>query len=416
MHLFSSWDVAALLLFLASLFTYLNIKWFKLPTTIGLMAQALGLSVILLALGLVFPSLPELARDILDQIDFSDLLLNLMLSFLLFAGALSTHLEKLKEEFWPILTLATLGILLTTGIIATALWLVLPWVGISISYLHCLLFGALISPTDPIAVLAMMKNLHVSKNLEIKIAGESLFNDGIGVVIFLTLLQISQQGAEQVSTTEIALLFVQEVVGGAALGALIGFVLFHMFRLVDVKHVEMEVLMTLAGVLVGTQVAHHLHLSAPLAMVVAGLFIGNEGRDLKMAEYKSEYIIKFWHLLDEVLNTILFMVIGLEVMILAFQIEFVWASLIAIVVVLGSRFLGVGIPIYFLRKIRPFETGTVRILTWGGLRGGISVALALSLPDFEHKQMLVFITYAVVVFSIIFQGLTLSRVIKRFHN
>ncbi|MEL6533849.1 MAG: sodium:proton antiporter [Bacteroidota bacterium] len=416
MHELTTLDIVALLLLLASIFTYINIKFLKLPTSIGLMVQALGLSSILLLLGTFVPSIPEFARNTLDQLNFSDLLLNLMLSFLLFAGALSTHLEKLKEEMWPILTLATVGILITTAIIGTSIWLILPLLGLEVDFIHCLLFGALISPTDPIAVLAMLKNMKVSKSLEIKIAGESLFNDGIGVVVFLTLLHLAEPGGEEITGGEIALLFGQEVVGGLVLGGILGYLLFHAFRVVDTQHVELEVLMTLAGVIGGTQLAHVFHVSAPLAMVVAGLFIGNEGRDLKMAEYKSEYIIKFWHLLDEVLNAILFMLIGLEMLILVLDGRYLWAGLIAILITLLSRLVGVGVPIRILRRKRTFEKGTIRILTWGGLRGGISVALALSLPSIPEKGLLVSITYIVVIFSIVVQGLTLRPFIDRINR
>ncbi|HAA17048.1 MAG TPA: sodium:proton antiporter [Cytophagales bacterium] len=416
MHELSTLDIVAILLFLASIFTYVNIKVLKLPTSIGLMVQALGLSSLLLLLGNFIPGIPEFARDILDKLDFSELLLNLMLSFLLFAGALSTHLEKLREEMWPILTLATVGILITTAIIGTSMYMILPLLGLEVEFIHCLLFGALISPTDPIAVLAMLKNMKVSKSLEIKIAGESLFNDGIGVVIFLTLLHLAEPGGEEFTGGEVALLFGQEVIGGLALGAILGYLLFHAFRVVDTQHVELEVLMTLAGVIGGTQIAHVLHVSAPLAMVVAGLFIGNEGRDLKMAEYKSEYIIKFWHLLDEVLNAILFMLIGLEMLILTLDGRYLWAGLLAIPITVFSRLLGVGIPIRILRRIRPFEKGTIRVLTWGGLRGGISVALALSLPSIPEKGLLVSITYLVVIFSIVVQGLTLRPFIDRINR
>ena len=411
-HGLSSIDVVAILLFLASIFTYLNIKVFKLPTSIGLMVQALVFSAILLVVGYAVPSISETAKEALNELNNGKVLLKLKLSFLLFAGALSTHLERLREEIWPILTLATVGILITTGIIGGAIYLILPLLGLEVEFIHCLLFGALISPTDPIAVLAMLKNMQVSKNLEIKIAGESLFNDGIGVVVFVTLLHLAEPGAE-VTAGEVAILFGQEVLGGILLGLIIGYLLFQAFKAVDTKHVELEVLMTLGGVIGGNQLAHVFHVSAPLAMVIAGLFIGNEGRDLKMSEYKSEYIIKFWHLVDEVLNALLFMVIGLEMMVLTFQGSYLLAGVLAIPIVLGSRWVGVAIPIRVMRRFRPFEKGTIRTLTWGGLRGGISIALALSLPDIPEKGLLVSITYSVVIFSIVVQGLTLKRVIGK---
>lgn len=413
MHSLSATDILAILLFLASLFTYINIRFLKLPTTIGLMVLALGFSLVLLGIGVFVPGLAETATKILVELDFSHLLLDLMLSFLLFAGALTTHLERLREEIWPILILATVGILITTFTIGTAFYYTLHVLGLELSYSYCLVFGAMISPTDPIAVLAMLKNMQVSKRLEIKIAGESLFNDGIGVVVFITLLNVASSGSGDFSIAEVGGLFAQEVIGGILLGSILGFLLFQAFRAVDTKHVELEVLMTLAGVIGGTQLAHLFHVSAPLAMVIAGLFIGNEGRDLRMSEYKSEYIIKFWHLLDEVLNVILFMLIGLEMLVLTLDGRYVLAALIAIPIAIFSRWLGVAIPIFSMKKVRTFEKGTIPILTWGGLRGGISVALALSLPEFPQKGLLVSVTYIIVIFSIIAQGLTLKKLVAR---
>jgi CPA1 family monovalent cation:H+ antiporter len=291
--------------------------------------------------------------------------------------------------------------------------------GFELDFILCLLFGALISPTDPIAVLALVKKFNLSKNLEIKIAGESLFNDGVGVVVFLTILGVARKGMDSFDIAEVGLLFGQEVIGGVLMGALFGFLGFKLLNFIDNDHVELEVLVTLSLVMVGGRVAELLHVSAPLAMVVMGLFIGNEGRDEDLANATGEYVFKFWHLLDEALNAILFILIGLEVIVIAktFSSDMILVGFAGILIVLTARFIGVSIPITIMRFFRTFEKKSITILTWGGLRGGISVALALSLTDFEWineetKSIILFTTYCCVVFSILVQGLTIPRLLK----
>lgn len=373
------------------------------------MVLALLLSVVVVGLGMIFPSITEIATEIME-FDFSYVLLNVMLSFLLFAGALHIDLRKLAEEKWSILTLATFGVIISTFITGTLIYLVTPYLGLELNYIHCLLFGALISPTDPIAVLAMVKKNPISKNLEIKIAGESLFNDGIGVVVFLTILHIAQNGAEQFHPLSTLALFGREVLGGLALGLGTGFLGFWLLKIVDNDHVELEVLITLSMVMGGAQLAEIFHVSGPLAMVVMGIIVGNEGRSEELSNVTGEYVYKFWHLIDEALNAILFILIGLEMIVITFRFEFLVAGLIAIQIVLLSRWVGVGMPIAVMRLTRKFERNTIAILTWGGLRGGISVALALSLPkSLESKDMIVAITYSVVVFSILVQGMTIRK-------
>jgi CPA1 family monovalent cation:H+ antiporter len=403
-------ELVATLVSLAALFTFINVHYLQLPSTIGLMALALCLSggVMLLSFGL--PELLATARTILRKYDFSQVLLDVMLSFLLFAGALEVNLRKLREEKWPILILATAGVLLSTIIVGTLAYGMLPLLGLDVGYTYCLLFGALIAPTDPIAVLAMVQksDTNISKALETKIAGESLFNDGVGVVIFLTILSVVQKGVGAVGPMEVLGLFATEALGGILFGAVLGYFGFVVLRYIDNEHVELEVLVTLAMVLAGTQIAHGLHVSAPLAMVVMGIFVGHSGRPDYMAEVAGSYVHKFWHVVDEALNAILFLLIGLEVLIIPWTLDYVVFGVASIAIVLLGRFAGVGLPISLMRAIRSFERGTVRILTWGGLKGGISVALALSLPDVAVKDLFVTATYSVVVFSVLVQGLTVS--------
>ena len=406
----SVFELIATLVSLAALFAFINVHYLRLPSTIGLMVLALALSGAVMGLSVGVPSLLETARGILRNYDFSRVLLDVMLSFLLFAGALEVNLRKLREEKWPILILATGGVLLSTLLVGTLAYGLLPLLGLEVPFVYCLLFGALISPTDPIAVLAMVQkaDTNISRGMRTKIAGESLFNDGIGVVIFLTILNVAQQGVGAVSVAGVLGLFAQEAVGGIAFGAVLGGAGFWVLRYIDNEHVELEVLVTLAMVLAGTQLAHGLHVSAPLAMVVMGIFVGHSGRPDYMAEVAGSYVHKFWHVVDEALNAILFLLIGLEVLIIPWTADYVVFGGLAIAITLLGRFAGVGVPISIMRTMRPFERGTIRILTWGGLRGGISVALALSLPTVPVKDLFVTATYSVVVFSVIVQGLTVS--------
>lgn len=424
-------DLTTLLIFLAAVFTLINITVLKLPSTIGLMAIALMMSVGILILGMIFPAVTGAAEHIIEEFDFQEVLLNVMLNFLLFAGALSMDLRKLLEERIAVLILATGGTLISTFVVGYLIYTIFPMLGFEIELIYCLLFGALISPTDPIAVLALVKKFNISKNLEIKIAGESLFNDGVGVVVFLTILGIAapeaihggggggHEAAEGFNFSEVGLLFGQEVIGGLLMGAILGFMGFKLLDYIDNDHVELEVLVTLTLVMVGGRIAELLHVSAPLAMVVMGLFIGNEGRDANLANATGEYVFKFWHLLDEALNAILFILIGLEMIVIAktFSSDMILVGVTGVLIVLFARLVGVSIPIGIMRTYRQFEKKTIAILTWGGLRGGISVALALSLSDVKAipsdvKEVILFVTYCCVVFSILVQGLTIPALLK----
>jgi monovalent cation:H+ antiporter, CPA1 family len=402
--------ILAILITLAAAFSYVNHRYIGLPITIGVMVIALVLSLTLNVLGSFGFGLEQRAETLLRSIDFDRTVLHGMLSFLLFAGALHIDINDLMELKWSIGALATVGTLISTFLVGTLTWAVLGWLRIGLSYLHCLLFGALISPTDPIAVLGILKTAHAPKSLEMRITGESLFNDGVGIVIFLVILELAT-GTDGMSAGHIGLLFVQEAIGGALFGLGLGYFAYQMLKSVD--NYQVEILITLALVAGGYALADALHLSGPIAMVVAGLFIGNHGRLFGMSEKTRAHLDVFWELIDEILNAVLFVLIGLEVLVLTFTRQYLLASLLIIPLVLLARFIAIGIPITLLRPFRDFSPGAVRIMTWGGLRGGISVALALSLPLGPERDVILAITYAVVVFSIVVQGLTLEKLVKR---
>ena len=404
-------NTIAILLTLSAVFSYLNYRFIKLPTAIGIMLISLVLSLLLLVSGkLGFFDISGQASALIAGIDFHTTLMNGMLSFLLFAGALHINLNELSKQKWVILTLATVGVISSTFIIGAISWVILNALALNISFIYCLLFGALISPTDPIAVLGILKTVGVPKSLEIKIAGESLFNDGVAVVVFLVLLGIAT-GQSEASVSSIGLLFAQEAIGGAVYGFIIGGLCFYMLR--SVNNYQVEVLLTLALVMGGYAFATTLHVSGPIAMVVAGLLIGNHGRGLAMSKSTREHLDSFWELIDEILNAVLFLLIGLEVLVLVYHIEYFLAALAIIPIVLVSRFISVGAPIQIMKNIREFSPGVVRLMTWGGLRGGISVALALSLPQGIEREVILAVTYAVVVFSVLVQGLTLGTLAKQ---
>lgn len=400
----------SLIITLSALLAYLNIRILKLPSTIGIMVLSLLLSLILLFIGSASPA-AGLMKNLLVQIDFSDFLLDFMLGFLLFAGALHTDIKKLHKARGPIITYATVGILISTFLVAGAIYFILPILYQRVDFIYCLLFGALISPTDPIAVLSILKKAGISESIETQITGESLFNDGVGVVIFLTLFSIASEGFANVSTSEIIVLLLEEIVGGVLFGLLLGYVGFRMLKRID--HYQTEVLITLAMVMGGTSLAAMFHFSGALAMVVAGLFIGNKGALEAMSEETNDYIHKFWEMVDEIFNAILFVLIGLELLIIPFELSFLFVGLIAILIIILARLLSLIIPSYIFRFKYEFPKSTFILMTWGGLRGGISIALALSLTEGMQRNLIVSVTYIIVLFSIIVQGLSLERVVKR---
>ncbi|MEJ2509206.1 MAG: sodium:proton antiporter [Gammaproteobacteria bacterium] len=403
-------NTTATLITLAALFSYLNYRYIRLPTTVGLMVIALVMSLALIAIGkLGGEALAENAYTLLRSVNFHATLMNGMLSFLLFAGALHVDLHALSRQKWTVGILATVGVLISTFIVGGLTWVVLSMLGHGVPLIYCLVFGALISPTDPIAVLGILKTAGVSESLEVKITGESLFNDGVGVVVFLVLLGIAT-GGHAVSPGEVGMLFVQEALGGLVFGLLIGAAAYYLLKSVD--NYQVEVMLTLALVMGGHALATALHLSGPIAVVVAGLLIGNQGRVFAMSDTTRDHLDTFWELVDEILNAVLFVLIGLEVLVLNFAVEYLLAALVVIPVVLLARFASVGLPVTIMRRFRTFSPNAVQIMTWGGLRGGISVALALSLPFGHARDVIVAITYAVVVFSIVVQGLTIGRFVR----
>jgi CPA1 family monovalent cation:H+ antiporter len=405
----SLFHILAILLTASAVFSYINHRFLKLPTTIGIMLVALAFSLLLNLLGPFGIDIENEVKTMLDSIDFDATLLHGMLSFLLFAGALHVDLSELSKQRGVIVTLATVGVVGATFIIGGLSWYAFGLAGLDIPFIYCLLFGALISPTDPIAVLGILKQSNVPKSLEAKIAGESLFNDGMAVVVFLVLARFAAGGID-VSAGDILLLFAQEAIGGILFGLTAGAITYWMLKSVD--NYQVEVLLTLALVTSGYALAEYLHLSAPVAIVCAGLLIGNHGRTLAMSDKTREHLDTFWELIDEVLNAVLFVLIGLEVLTLVYDQNYLLAGLFAIPIVLLARFITVGIPITVMRRFRNFSPRAIQILTWGGLRGGISVALALSLPASDIRDALVVVTYVVVIFSILVQGLTIGPLIR----
>ena len=407
----SVFQIIAVLLTLTASFSYLNYRFIKLPTTIGVMLIALIASLVLIALQLFGFSIWPMAAQVLQSLDFGQTLLQGMLSFLLFAGALHINLNDLSEQKWVITVLAVVGVLISMFVFGTAIYLVLAWLDLKLSYAWCLLFGALISPTDPIAVLGILKSAKVPKSLEIQIAGESLFNDGIGVVAFLVLYEIAVRG-DQPSFAHISTIFLEEAVGGAVVGLLLGWITYRLLKAVD--QYQVEVLLTLALVSGGYALASAMHTSGPIAIVCAGVLIGNHGRSFAMSDTTREHLDAFWELVDEILNALLFLLIGLEVLVLTFTRDLLFAGLLAIPAILFARWVSVGAPVLVMSRWEKFPPGTVAIMTWGGLRGGISVALALSLPAGSERKLVLAITYVLVIFSILVQGLTIKQVVMRF--
>lgn len=421
----SLFEIAATMLVLSALFGWINHAFLKLPHTIGLLIMALVASFVLLGLQLIFPSLglTETAKSAISQIDFNETVMNGMLAFLLFAGALHVDMAFLKSRRWAIGMMATIGVCISTAIVGTGFYFATQLLGLDIPLIWALVFGALISPTDPVAVLSILKTVTMPRELEAKIAGESLFNDGVGVVVFTIILAIAiggGHGNHTMGVMDVAELFVVEALGGALLGIIAGWLGYKAMAMID-EH-AIEILITL-GIVAGTyalasriEILHH-HLSGPIAVVVAGLLIGNKGAEFAMSEKTRTYLFGFWEMIDEILNSVLFLLIGLEILILSDQLDPITALLLVfltIPLVLLARYIAVSIPLRFIGLFKRFTKGAIPVLTWGGVRGGISVALALSLPDtVAAKPVILTATYGVVIFSIIVQGLTVKKVVQR---
>ena len=404
--------IASVIVFISACFGYLNVRFIKLPNTIGLTLITIVFTLGVFALSYIDDTLLEAERYIITHIDFRTVLLDIMLSFLLFAGALHTDVQKLREQRWPVLVFATFGVLASTFLIGTATYYALEFLGLSTKFIYCLLFGALISPTDPIAVLGILKKAGVPKKLEIKIVGESLFNDGVGVVIFLTIFGMASGSGEGIVWADVFSLFIEEVFGGILLGGILGWITFKLMQ--SINDYSMEVIITLATVMSGTVLAQYLHVSAPLAMVVAGLIVGGQrSRKQAMSGQTENYVDKFWELIDILLNTILFVLIGMEILVLDFERGYLLAGLIMIPIALLCRYASLIVPVYIFRKRLEFVPNTALIMTWGGLRGAISIALALGLSQEMHRDLFLVITYVVVIFSIVVQGLSVGKLVKR---
>ena len=409
----SFFSLVSILIALAAVSSYVNYRYIKLPTTVGVMLVALVASLALVLIGPYAGGFRGQAATIISQIDFNQVVLHGMLAFLLFAGAIHVKVEDLGREWLPISLLAVIGTLFSTFIVGGVTWLLLGWLGLGIPFLYALIFGALISPTDPIAVLGIMKSVGAPRQLEIQVAGESLFNDGLGVVIFLVLLQLAgldKTAGSAIGVGEVGVLLIREVGGALVLGLAAGYLTYQMLKRVD--NYQVEVLLTLALAMGLYSSADTLHLSAPIAVVVAGLFIGNQGRSFAMTDKTREYVDTFWELVDELVNIVLFLLIGLELLVLPIERHWLVAGVLSIVVVLAARWLSVAGIIGPLSRVRTQSKGSISVLTWGGLRGGISVAMALSVPANPTRSLVLTLTYFVVIFSILVQGLTVGRVIR----
>jgi CPA1 family monovalent cation:H+ antiporter len=405
------YNLITIIIVLTAVFGYINAKFIKLPGTIGTMILSIVASLCIVGIGLFSSNFFQKTIEIIRSIDFHTALMKVMLSFLLFSGAIQIDINMLKKESISIITFSTIGVLLSTFIVGGVMYFVSQWFGLSIDFIFCLLFGALISPTDPIAVLGILKHSKIPASLEIKIAGESLFNDGVAIVIFITISEIINAGIENVTFLKISWLFLKEAGGGILFGVILGYIGFLILRSID--NYIVELLITLAIVMGGYLLASSLHISGALAMVVAGIITGNKSRDKGMSVNTRDYIDKFWKMIDEVLNAILFLLIGFEMLIVRFTFTLLWLGCIAIIIVLLARFISVAIPISVLKYKKTFEKNAIPILTWGGLRGGISVALALSLPESMFGDVFVSITYIIVLFSIMVQGLTIGKFAKK---
>jgi CPA1 family monovalent cation:H+ antiporter len=395
---------------IAALFSFVSHRFLRLPSTIGVMVLSLCSSLVLIILGRSLPSLHHAAEVTVARIDFTSVVLHGMLAFLLFAGSLHLNLAQLVKEKLPVGTLAIFGTLLSTFIIAFLLKFALQVLGLPVDTISCLLFGALISPTDPIAVLEMLRRVGAPLRLETQLAGESLLNDGIGAVLFLSLLEASRQGTFP-PVTKFVFDFFVEAGGGIAVGLLLGYLVYRLILLVD--SYQVEVLLTLALAMGGYALADALHVSAPIEAVAAGLLVNGHARRLAMSQVTRDNVDKFWELIDSILNVILFLLLGLELLVTPWKSHYTYAALLAIPVVLFARWCSVGATLGVLRWAHKSVPGTITLLTWGGLRGGLSVALALSLKSSPTHDELLAVTYAVVIFSILVQGMTMPKLLRR---
>ena len=403
--------IFTLLIVMTAGFSYLNYKLLKLPPVIGIMFISLAFSLVLMLIGKFYPSVLHWPIVVIKSIDFGTLLLKIMVGFLLFSSAIHINVQSLKKEMSSIVAFATIGTFLSTAIIGGLMYGLFSLFGFSIPFIYCLLFGALISPTDPIAVIGILKAAKIPPSLEMKISGESLFNDGVGVVLFVSVLEVATIGLGHLSFFQVIGLFLREAGGGLIWGMILGYLGYWLLRSID--QYQVEILITLSIVTGGYFLASQWQVSGLLAMVVAGIIIGHKANHDALSEISKDYFGKFWELIDEILNAVLFLMIGLEVMVIPFSISVLLIGCGAIIVVLLARYVSVLIPTYLLFFRKPFEKNMIPVLTWGGIRGGLSVALALSLSGNKYQNELVSITYIIVVFSIMVQGLTIGRLARK---
>ena len=405
------YNIITILVVLAAIFGYINHRYIKLPGSIGIMLLSIVASLLILALGNVFPEVFLKIAEGVKTIDFQSIVLRIMLSFLLFAAAIQADINTLRKERTAIVTFATVGVLISTLTIGSLLYLVTSYLGLSVDLLYCLLFGALISPTDPIAVSGILSKINIAPALGTRISGESLFNDAMGVVLFITFYELAQIGIENFTVLDIIWLLTKEIAGGFLLGALLGYIGFWALRSID--NYVVEVMITLALVMGGYLLAETLGVSGPLSMVIAGLITGNKVMSEVMSDITRDYLGKFWEMIDAVMNAVLFLLIGLAMLVVPFNGTLLFIGCMAVLIVLFGRLTSVSLPILILRNKKTFDKTAIPILTWGALRGGISVALALAVPKYMYGEMFVSITYIVVLFSIVVQGLTIGPFAKR---
>jgi CPA1 family monovalent cation:H+ antiporter len=404
----------SILVALCAAFSYLNVRFLRLPPAIALMLLSLICSLLVLAASRISSSFYHQIESTVRGANFSQALLNVMLGFLLFAGSLHINLGELKKQRAAVLSFSTLSVVLSILFFGSIMWLVFQFFSHPVSYIYCLWFGSLISPTDPIAVIGILKRSNMPKEISAVINGESLFNDGIGVVLFVTVGQVISLGAEHLSGFDVLILFCREVAGGIGLGLSLGYGAYFFIRKID--HYQTEVLLSLALVMGSGELAHFLHVSGPLAVIVIGLILGNKVSKTAMSETTRDYHDKFWELIDEFLNAILFVLIGLQIVIIPFSAVYISIGVLAIIILLVCRYLSLSVPILFLKDKKLYNGRTALIMTWGGLRGGLSVALTLSLPESDYKAAIVSITYVIVVFSILVQGLTTGGLVKKLYR
>jgi CPA1 family monovalent cation:H+ antiporter len=402
--------IIALLVIISATYSYINARFIRLPGTIGIVSLAIGVSVLVLIIDRVNPNAAIYLTSLAKNINFSRTVLNIMLGFLLFAGAFNLNVKKLKREMRPVLVLSTLGVILSTLVFGSLFYFIAPFLHIYVPFIYCLLFGALVSPTDAVAVGAIIKDSRLPPHLETIISGESLFNDGVGLVLFITLLEITESGVHDIDFGNAVVLFIREVFGGVSLGIIFGFIAFRLMR--SITDFQTIVLVSLSLVMGISLIASYFHLSIPLAVVSAGLFAGNRSINLEDHDHSHQALERFWQLVDELMNTILFVMIGLQMVNFPFLNNYFVTGSLAIVLILAARWVSILVPLIFLRRTLAINYSSINILTWAGLRGGISIALALSLPHTKYRELILAGSYFIVIFSIIIQGLTLNRVIN----